>query len=146
MSFDFSAKGLFAIRHLRFRRLWISVGVVMVLIVFTASLISLPPPVHTVMLHDKLMHTLVYALLMAWFAQVYRHDLTRLVLAIGLIVMGIGIEFAQGTTTYRQFDVLDMVANTSGVVLAWALAYTKAGNFLLRVENMFCRFILRIEA
>lgn len=83
---------------------------------------------------------------MAWFAQVYRHDLTRLLLAIGLIIMGIVIEFAQGTTTYRQFDLLDMVANTSGVVLAWALAYTRVGNFLLLVESTFCKFVLRSEA
>lgn len=146
MSFDFSPSGLLAIRHLRFRRLWISVGVFLVLLVFVASLVSLPPPVHTVMLHDKLMHTLAYGFLMAWFAQVYRHDLTRLLLAIGLIIMGIVIEFAQGTTTYRQFDLLDMVANTSGVVLAWALAYTRVGNFLLLVESTFCKFVLRSEA
>lgn len=143
MAFDFSPQGLFAVNHLRFRRLWISVGFIMVLAVVLGSIVSLPGPVSAAMTHDKLLHTLAYACLMGWFAQIYRHDLTRLVLVVGLIVMGIAIEFVQGSTGYRQFDIIDMVANTSGVVLAWALAYTRVGNALLWTEQYVCKIVLR---
>jgi len=51
--------------------------------------------------------------------------------------MGIGIEFLQAATPTRNFEVLDMIANTSGVVLAWALAYTWVGTILWRIESLF---------
>ena len=134
-----------AVRHLRFRRLWISVGVFLVLAVAISSIITIPTPLKVVMLQDKVLHTLAYASLMGWFAQIYRHDLTRLALALGLVAMGVGIEFIQGATTTRQFDVLDMVANTSGVALAWALAYTWVGGILGRLEELFCRTVLHTD-
>ena len=115
----------------------------MIIAVIVGSIISLPAPVRGVMTHDKLLHTLAYACLMGWFAQIYRHDLTRLVLVIGLIAMGIAIEFVQGANGNRQFDLIDMVANTSGVVLAWALAYTWVGNTLVWTERLFCKVMLR---
>ena len=143
MPFDFSPHGLLVVSHLRFRRLWISIGVMLIMAVTLGSVVSLPEPIVDVMLQDKLLHTLAYACLMGWFAQIYRHDLTRLILVVGLICMGIAIEFIQGTTGYRQFDVLDMVANTSGVVLAWALAYTWVGNVLAWAEQYFCKVLLK---
>ena len=143
MPFYFSPRGLLSVRHLRFRRLWIGVGVLLMLAVAIGSVISLPTPVQLVMSHDKVLHTVAYACLMGWFAQIYRHDLTRLLLVVGLICMGILIEFIQGSSGYRQFDMLDMVANTSGVVLAWALAYTWVGNVLVWTEQYFCKVILK---
>lgn len=144
MQFDFTPHGLLNVRHLRFKRLWIGIGVLMVMTVTVGSIVSLPAPIKSVMLQDKLLHTLAYACMMGWFAQIYKHDLTRLVLVIGLISLGIAIEFIQGTTGYREFDVLDMVANTSGVVLAWALAYTWVGNLLAWGEQYFCKLVLKV--
>lgn len=134
-----------AVRHLRFQRLWISVGVFLVLAVAISSINTIPESLKAVMVQDKVAHTLAYASLMGWFSQIYRHDLTRLILALGLVAMGIGIEFLQGLTKTRQFDVLDMVANTSGVALAWALAYTWVGDILGWLEGRFCRTVLRTE-
>ena len=143
MQFNFTPTGLLVISHLRFWPVWLGIGGLLVLAVLVGSIISVPQPLKAVMLQDKALHTLAYACLMGWFAQIYRHDLTRLVLAIGLTGMGIAIEFIQGTTGYRQFDVLDMVANTSGVVLAWALAYTRVGDVLTWVEKAFCKALLK---
>lgn len=143
MKFDFTPNGMMSIRHLRFRRLWIGVGMLMVLGVVVSSMITLPIPIRSIMLQDKLLHTIAYASLMGWFSQIYRHDLTRLLLVAGLIVMGIGVEFLQALTPTRQFDPMDMVANTSGIVLSWALAYTWVGNVLPNLEKFFCRKVLR---
>ncbi len=142
--FDFKARGLFTASHLRYRRLWFAVGVLMVLAVLALSIMSLPAPVEKLMVQDKLLHTIAYAGLMGWFSQIFRHDLTRLILVVGLICMGIGVEFIQGSTAHRNFDVLDMVANTSGVVLAWALAYTWVGNVLPWLEGSVSRVLQRV--
>lgn len=132
------------VEHLRFRRLWLGIGLLMVLAVMVGSVISVPPTLKTFMVQDKVLHTVAYACMMAWFTQIYRHDLTRLMLGIALVLMGIFIEFVQGMVPARDLDGLDMIANTSGVLLAWALAYTWVGNTLAKLEALFCRAVLRV--
>jgi len=39
--------------------------------------------------------------------------------ATGFILMGIALEFLQGMTGTRSFEVFDMVANSVGVALGW---------------------------
>ena len=58
------------------------------------------------------------------FCLIYDQRVTRLAYATGFIAMGIALEFIQGMTGYRTFDLLDMLANAAGVllVLAGALA------------------------
>jgi VanZ family protein len=68
---------------------------------------------------DKLGHFAAYALLMFWFAQLYA---SRLWYAIGFIAMGVALEFLQGTTGYRQYDLADVLANTLGVLAGWGAA------------------------
>lgn len=135
MSLDFTPRDLMAIRHLRFKRLWLAVGLLLILGVSFGSVLSVPASVQSVMLHDKLTHLLVYAALMGWFSQIFRHDLTRLLLAVAIALLGVGMEYLQGMVPHRQFEVADMIANSSGVLLAWALAYTSIGNILPWVEN-----------
>ena len=139
MTFDFSTNNLLRVRHLRFKRLWLSMGLLLVSGVTYASVVDIPSQVSTLVFNDKLTHVAVYACLMGWFAQIFRHDLTRLIFVVLLSAMGIGIEFIQAATPTRQFEVLDMIANTSGVVLAWALAYTWVGTILWRIDNWFGR-------
>ncbi len=143
MQFDFSTRDVLSSNHLQYKWLWLCIGFALVALVFGGSVISIPSAVKSFLIQDKILHTIVYAALMGWFAQIYRHDLARLILVIGFITMGIGIEFLQGMTPTRNFEVLDMVANTSGVVLAWALAYTWVGNVLPWFEQHFNRHILK---
>jgi len=137
MNFDFSTDNLLHIRHLRFKRLWLACGLLLISGVTFASVVTVPRPVAVFLLNDKITHVFVYACLMGWFAQIFRHDLTRLIFVVLLSGMGIGIEFLQAATPSRHFEVLDMIANTSGVVLAWALAYTWFGTILWRFESLF---------
>jgi len=83
---------------------------------------------------DKLLHGIVYAGLMGWFAQIFRHDLARLLLVFVFISFGVSMEYLQALTPSRHFEVADMIANSCGVVLAWALSYTILGSILERVE------------
>ena len=42
---------------------------------------------------------------------------------LAFIFFGIGIEVAQNMTTYRSFSYLDMLANTTGVMIGFVLAW-----------------------
>ena len=58
--------------------------------------------------------------------------------ALGLVVLGIGIEIAQGLlTTTRAADPRDAVANTLGVALGMATVLTPWRHLLLRWERRF---------
>ena len=136
MKFDLSPTGLLRIPHLRYKWLWLTIGISLIAVIFVGSISDIPPEIKQFVLQDKAMHVIAYGCLMGWFAQIYRHDLTRLILVITFVAMGISIEFLQSMTPTRQFELLDMIANTSGVVLAWALAYTWFGGLLAKFEKL----------
>ena len=73
---------------------------------------------------DKLGHLFAYGLLMFWFCFLYRTRHARLAYAIGWIALGVALEFAQGATSYRSFEVADMAANSLGVLLGWGISAT----------------------
>ena len=116
--------------------MWLTIGISLIAVIFVGSISDIPPQIKQFVLEDKAMHAIAYGCLMGWFAQIYRHDLTRLILVIAFVFMGILIEFLQSLTATRQFELMDMVANTSGIVLAWALAYTWFGGLLAKFEKL----------
>ena len=84
---------------------------------------------------DKLGHILAYAGLMAWFSWLYAGLGVRLVCAVGFLILGIGLEFAQALTDYRSFQLADMVADCVGVALGWAGAPPVLPNLLIFLER-----------
>ena len=80
------------------------------------------PPQVDVQFGDKLGHFGAYGLLMLWFSLLYSGLRPRAGYAVGFIAMGIGLEILQGHLGYRTYDVIDMAANTIGVLLGWGAA------------------------
>lgn len=119
---------------LRARQLWLIIGWLLVLLVIVLSLapVSIEVPVGQ---GDKLNHAVAYATLMLWFSNIYELPVRRGMLAIGFVVLGIALEFAQGWTGYRTFELADMAADTFGVAAGWALAPPRLPNFLQRIEK-----------
>jgi len=76
---------------------------------------------------------------MGWFVQIFKHTVARLILAVVLILLGVGMEYMQSLVPSRQFDLIDMLANTTGVLLAWVLSYTILGNLFSAFENLIVR-------
>ncbi|MDW5287329.1 VanZ family protein [Formosa sp. PL04] len=73
---------------------------------------------------DKVFHFLAYCLLCLVWYMVFKHGykwpLTKALLTTGLVSISFGvlIEYLQGSLTEtRQFDVLDILANSAGVIL-----------------------------
>ena len=77
------------------------------------------PPQVDVQFGDKLGHFGAYGLLMLWFSFLYPRLRVQALYAISFIAMGIGLEFWQGWLGYRTYDLMDMAANTIGVLLGW---------------------------
>lgn len=123
-------------RTLEHRKLWLVIGWLLVAVVIVLSLMPKPPQLFTFNYADKLNHIVAYAVLMGWFVQIYRLPGIHVRFALGFIMMGVAIEFLQGLDVYRQFDIVDMLANTVGVSLAWVFARTGFSQLLVRFEQM----------
>jgi VanZ family protein len=105
----------------RLRTLWLVVGWFGVGLTIYLSLTPHVPD-FGVEHGDKLEHLLAYGTLMLWFAQHYSNPPQRRLAAGLLVALGVGLEFAQGLTGWREFSYADMTANAAGVCLGWLLA------------------------
>jgi len=86
---------------------------------------ELPP----VRLWDKAAHVLAFAALMLLCAVAYRKRFSLARIAMLLFIFGVGIEMVQYLLPYRQFSLLDMLANSVGILLAFP--------FIAPVEKLF---------
>ena len=121
---------------LRARQLWLLIGWTLVFCVVYLSVA--PVSIETgVEQGDKLVHAFAYGVLMVWFANLYERLAWRRAFAVAFVAMGVALEFVQGWTGYRIFDVADAVANASGVAAGWVLAPPRLPNFLRGIERFF---------
>jgi len=114
---------------------WLYLGWLWIAIIFYLSLMPHPPEPISFSGVDKLEHALAYILLMLWFAQIYLGLGVRIFLIIAFVAMGVLIEFLQRMTGYRYFEYADMLADASGVIIGFGLAYTRMGCVLTLLEN-----------
>lgn len=120
------------IKPLRRPRLWTTLWVLAVLFVIVVCLIP-PPPIPVPENGDKVEHFLAYFILSGSAVQLFRQGRPLLWVGLGLVLMGIGIEFAQGALTRdRMADPMDALANTVGVLAGLGLALTPLRDLLLR--------------
>jgi hypothetical protein len=122
------------LQDLRYRKLWVAIGVGLIVLVVYFSLTPDRIDTGTVEGFDP-GHMLAYFTLMAWWAQIVRAGWPRVALALALVAMGVGMEFAQGLTDYRVFDPADMRDNAIGVAVAFVLVLTPLGRVLAAVER-----------
>lgn len=120
------------IKPLRRPRLWTALWGLAVLFVIVVCLIP-PPPIPVPENGDKVEHFLAYFILSGSAVQLFRQGRPLLWVGLGLVLMGIGIEFAQGALTRdRMADPMDALANTVGVLAGLGLALTPLRDLLLR--------------
>ncbi|VAW70153.1 hypothetical protein MNBD_GAMMA10-2603 [hydrothermal vent metagenome] len=122
--------------ELKYKKRWLLIGYAMVAFVIYSSLTSSPVSVG-IAYSDKFLHTVGYFGLMGWFLQIYHKKAAVFLLAVIFIVMGISLEFLQDWGGVRHFEVNDMIANSSGVLLAWVLVFTPFPGLLLWFEKRF---------
>jgi VanZ family protein len=97
------------------------VRVVWLLVVFIVVLGSLLPENSLPMrqldrlhLNDKFEHFAAYTVL-AFLPPLYERWLSIVLAAVGAVLLGIGLEYAQLLLGWRHFEIGDMIADTGGV-------------------------------
>lgn len=121
-----------------FRRplLWSALWCVAVALVVVLSLIPVPDLGQLPSGTDKIEHFLTYAALAAGSVQLYPRWRSLLSVGVALVLMGIGLEYAQGALTeYRLMDRADALANTLGVIAGLGTKLTPWRDLLLKLDN-----------
>lgn len=72
---------------------------------------------------DKSQHLMAYAVLAICGATGFLERRSRLIVGVGLIVLGCGLEAAQAAVPGRNPSIGDAVANFSGIALGLAIAW-----------------------
>ena len=85
---------------------------------------------------DKVAHFVAYGSMSFWFAMLFQGRARQVCIALAFAAMGVAIEFIQGLTDYRTFEVADMIANALGAALGWGLAQTPLRNALDWTERL----------
>ena len=123
-----------SLKPLRWPWAWAALWCLAVALVVVASMLpgpDLPSPPGS----DKLHHFLAYFLLAASAVQLFARWPALLGAGLGLVLLGIGLEHAQGAVTAtRMADRLDALANTLGVIAGLATRLTPLRDLLLRIE------------
>lgn len=121
---------------LHYRNIWLTLSWAWLLVIIILSLITIPTSVEfSVPYIDKVEHTVSYFILMFLFSQCYSQVTTRLMYAFVFICIGILLEYLQSLTVTRQFEIADMVANSSGVVLGVLLSDSGLRHIISFVDN-----------
>jgi VanZ family protein len=121
----------------RHRRLWTILGWGLVGAVLVSSLIPLDVDLNEG--KDKVAHLVAYASLVFWFGMLYRGMLQQLAMLVAFSALGVVIEFVQGMTGWRSFELADMAANAIGAALGWGLLQTPLGFALEWIERVWVR-------
>jgi VanZ family protein len=122
--------------ELRYRKLWLIIGYLLIALVAFLSLTGSPVQIDTDLPYqDKLLHALAYFVLTFWFMQIYhaRHQVLRWVMF--LLCLGLLLEYLQSFDPARYSEAGDMVANTLGVLAAVGVARTPLRFLLARLER-----------
>jgi VanZ family protein len=123
---------------LRYRSLWLSIGIFMVLMITVVCLVP-SQELPKLGISDRTEHFLAFGAVAFWFGSIMvRRDLPW----VGLAVVGFGglIEIAQGAMGLgRHADWYDMLADTLGVLVGMALVLTPLGNWARWIEARVAR-------
>jgi VanZ family protein len=120
---------------LQYRGFWLAAGWLFVGMVMFLSLMPGPPEPLSFPHADKLEHGFAYAALALWFCQIYLRRTSRIMVVVALIAIGVIVEFIQGWSGYRYFDIRDMLANSLGVFFGYGLVHTRLGRLFFWIES-----------
>ncbi len=124
-----------SLKPLRHARFWMALWMLAIAAVVVLSMMP-PPPMPDFQGSDKWSHFLGYFVLSASAVQLFRNWPALLGAGLGLVLLGIGIEYAQGALTVeRMVDGRDALANTLGVIAGLAVRLTPLHDLLLRIDG-----------
>jgi VanZ family protein len=123
----------------RYLRIWLVLGWGLVVSVVVLSLVPLSVDLGEG--RDKVGHFLSYGGLTFWFGMLYAGRGRQLRIAIAFSAMGVALEFLQGLTDYRSFEIADMIANAVGAGIGWCAVQTPVKNGLHWLERFIGKVV-----
>ena len=120
---------------MHYRSLWLILGFFYIGLILAGSLLRVPDIDISISHTDKVVHFLMYFILVGWFVQLYPKPDKRIQILIGAILLGMLIEYLQGMTSYRSFDIIDEIANSIGALSAFLLARTTFASLLATFDS-----------
>ncbi|MDX6082788.1 VanZ family protein [Xanthomonas campestris pv. incanae] len=125
-----------ALRPFRRPALWVGLWVLAILVVIGVCLGPPPEFPELPSNSDKAEHFLTFALLCWGAVQLFATRRALVFATLGLVLLGIGIEIAQGAlTTNRSADPYDALADTLGILAGLCLAWTPLRLVMLRIDQ-----------
>ena len=122
--------------ELRYRKLWLIIGYMLIVLVIFLSLTSAPVDIDTDLPYqDKLFHFLAYFSLTLWFIQIYHVRQHVVWGAIFFLCLGAMMEYLQGFDANRYSEMADMLANSLGVMAGVGLSMTPLRYTLVKLER-----------
>lgn len=126
-----------SLKPLRHPRFWVALWILAVGMLVVLSMMP-PPPMPDFDGSDKWSHFFGYFALSASAVQLFRNWPALLGAGLGLVLLGIGIEYAQGALTAdRMADSRDALANTFGVIAGLGTRLTPLRDLLLRIDGQW---------
>ncbi len=122
-------------KKLKLQKLWLLIGLIYIVVIFYLCLRRSTGTTPSFAHLDKIIHFSAYFIMMSYFAQILKKSSYKKAF-IAFLLMGVLIEFLQLMTGYRSFELLDMVANTSGLLMGWLIFGNYFSNILLFVEKL----------
>jgi VanZ family protein len=113
---------------------WLGIGVLMLLTVAALLLLPLRGPDFGPAYTDKLVHTLVFCILMTWFSGILKPGY-RLAIFASLLLFGTTMEWLQSLVHWRSAEVLDLLFNVIGLLIGWLLARAGLASWAQRLES-----------
>jgi VanZ family protein len=131
-------------RPLKLRKLWLSIGWLLLAAIVYVSLTPAPPD-PKFEINDKVLHFAMYFVLVGWFAQIFPLG-RRLVAYAGLFfALGVALEWAQGLGGERTTSILDALANGAGIGAGLILTLTPVASALGSFERLLFSRLPRID-
>lgn len=125
-----------SLKPLRRPWLWIGLWCLAIAVVVAASLLPAPDLPDMPPGGDKFEHFIAYAILAACAVQLFARWPALFGAALGLVLLGIGVEYAQGAwTSTRMADPYDALADALGVIAGLATRLTPWRDVLLRFDT-----------
>lgn len=123
------------LKPLRHQQIWLALWLLGIFVLVVVCLLP-APDLPKVGVNDKLEHALAFAVLSASGVQLFVRGRVLVMVAIGLLALGVGIELAQAAfTTTRAMEGADVIADAIGICAGMLLAWTPLRDVLLHIDG-----------
>ncbi|ATH09134.1 hypothetical protein BIY24_14635 [Halobacteriovorax marinus] len=122
-------------KSLKLIKFWTILGLIYVVAIFYLCLKRSEPSIPPFEHFDKILHFSAYFTLTSYFTQITKLKNLRALILI-FFIMGVTIEVLQYFSGYRSFEMLDILANTLGVLAGAFIVGRYCSGIIFKLEKV----------